>query len=325
MSSEHPAVDSTLGGLYIGIVVGSALWGVTALQTWSYHREFPEDAWHLKLLIAVVFVLDTLHQIFISHTGYLYLVSSQSNPRVVEHIQWSFLVEVLAAGLVAVLVQGFFVSRIYRLSKKGIVLTLGLTVLVLGQFATCILFCAHSFNMKPLILKNLLFAINAMTVAADLAIACALCCLFHKSRTGVKTSDTIINRLIIFTVTTGLLTSLDAIGSLAAVAASPNTLIYMPFCFALCRLYVNSLLATLHARTRFRRDTAIASSLSMGDFVARPGVEFASNSALGKRSRPKSLTIMIDTTQEFRREGTVDSDTDSVTASTLTNEEAVDL
>ncbi|KAI0045135.1 hypothetical protein FA95DRAFT_1607948 [Auriscalpium vulgare] len=346
MSSEHPAVDSTydsqpleshseadeqlgstsLGGLYIGIVVGSALWGVTALQTWSYYREYPEDAWQLKLLIAVAFTLDTVHQIFISHTGYLYLVSNYFNPRALEHVQWSIKVEVLVAGLVAVLVQGFFVSRIYKLSNKRMVLTLGVTVLVVCQFTAYILYCAKAFGMKTFAqistVKDFSMSINATTVAADLAITGALCCLLHKSRTGIKCSDTMINRMIIFTVTSGLLTSLDSICSLVTIAALPNTYIYITFFFALSRLYVNSLLATLNARARYRRDAAITSSFSIGPFGARPGVELENISALDMHPHSKNIAIRIDTTKEFRREGSADSDTESVRGSTITKEEA---
>lgn len=51
-----------------------------------------------------------------------------------------------------------------------------------------------------------------------MSIALVLIYLLHRSRTGFKRSDTIIKRLIIFTLSTGLSTSLCAIMTLVTVS-----------------------------------------------------------------------------------------------------------
>ncbi|KAI0069201.1 hypothetical protein BV25DRAFT_1818183 [Artomyces pyxidatus] len=296
-----------MGATYIGVVLSAALWGVTFLQTWYYYREYPSDPWHFKLLVGSVFMLDTLHQIFISHTIYLYLVTNYFNPPFLGEVTWSILAEVLVAGLVALIVQSFFISRIYTLSKKNMFLTGGVAVLVVAQFMTVLVYCSKAFRMTTYVeiatIKGWSMSINATTAASDLAIALVLCGLLHNSRTGFRRSDTMINKLILFTVNTGVLTSVDAICSLATIAALPNSFVYICFFFALGRLYANSLLATLNARASLRSPSEDASSISL---TGMPRQNNSSTNALGTSLQSRGITnniaIKIDTTKEFNRD-----------------------
>lgn len=60
-------------------------------------------------------------------------------------------------------------------------------------------------------------SINILGVASDVGIAATLIFLLQRSRTGFRRSETIINRLILFTINTGLLTSMAAAMSLISV------------------------------------------------------------------------------------------------------------
>ncbi|KAJ7826140.1 hypothetical protein B0H13DRAFT_2374531 [Mycena leptocephala] len=57
---------------------------------------------------------------------------------------------------------------------------------------------------------------------------------------------------ILFTINTGLLTSLCAVASLISLIVSPTTLVYASFYFCIGRLYSNALLASLNARDIIR-------------------------------------------------------------------------
>ena len=76
-------------------------------------------------------------------------------------------------------------------------------------------------------------------VAGDVAIAGSLIFLLQQSRTGFRRSDSIINRLILFSLNTGLLTSLDAVMSLITITVLPTTFIYIMFFVTVsrCKLY----------------------------------------------------------------------------------------
>ena len=49
-------------------------------------------------------------------------------------------------------------------------------------------------------MKSLALTFNALTAVTDVAIALVLCYLLQQSRTGFRRSDTLITKLIIFTV-----------------------------------------------------------------------------------------------------------------------------
>lgn len=70
---------------------------------------------------------------------------------------------------------------------------------------------------------------------SDLFIAVSLIFLLQTSRTGFSQSENVINRLIMFSLNTGLLTSLDAIASFITFSALPNSLVYIMFYVTNCK------------------------------------------------------------------------------------------
>jgi len=125
-------------------------------------------------------------------------------------------------------------------------------ILVIGEFVSVLIYFVKAskfttFSEVPKIV-NVSRSINVLGVASDVAIAFTLIFLLQRSRTGFKRSETIINRLILFTINTGLLTSMCAIMSLISITVWPNTFIYITFFLCLSKLYSNTLFATLNAR-----------------------------------------------------------------------------
>ncbi|KAA1465966.1 hypothetical protein DENSPDRAFT_876136 [Dentipellis sp. KUC8613] len=295
-----PALDSTMGATFVGVLVGAMLYGVSCLQTWHYYREYSHDAFSIKLLVGAVWVCDTVHQILISHTMYTYVITNFANPAILGELVWSLIVEVLFNGFTAVLVQCFFTLRIYRLSNKNVPITAVVLLLVIGQFGVTVAYASKAIHMTTFAqlatLKGLSMSVNALTAASDVSIAVALCSMLHRSRTGFRASDSMINKLILFTMNTGLLTSLDAICSLASIAASPNTFIYICFFFTLGRLYSNSLLATLNARKAIRNGAS-----SNEDTISLQGIPRTAAFDSSTKS-PGNLSIKIDTTHEYSRD-----------------------
>ena len=119
------------------------------------------------------------------------------------------------------------------MSKRNKVLT-GLTItLVLGQFATTM---AYFALVEPLTLftqlgsvRNMSRAMSATIAFADIIIAGILVFLLHRSRSGFKRSDSVINRLIPYTIASGLLTGVDGLLALIFSLVLPDTYSYMIF------------------------------------------------------------------------------------------------
>ncbi|OCH93576.1 hypothetical protein OBBRIDRAFT_832509 [Obba rivulosa] len=274
-------LDDTMGVTFVGVVVAAILYGVSCVQMFYYFVRYPTDWWHMKLLVSAVWVFDTVHQVLITHTVYTYVITNFGNDMVLGTLVWSLIVEVLFNGFTALLVQSFFVLRIWKLSEKNLWLTVPVLLLVIGEFGAVLAYVIQAMQLGTFAqldnLKPLSMTVNALAAAGDVLIAVILCTMLHRSRTGFKRSDGLINKLILFTINTGFLTSVCAVLSLITIVTLPNTFIYICFYFTLGRLYSNSLLATLNAR-KLLRDKA-----SRGE-------------------SPGGIAIRVDTTKELSRD-----------------------
>ncbi|TFK43284.1 hypothetical protein BDQ12DRAFT_171820 [Crucibulum laeve] len=304
MADVHSSlvVDNTMGAAYIGVLCAGMLYGVSCVQTWFYFNRYPKDVWYIKVLVTATWAFDTVHQILISHTVYRYVITNYNNPEILSRMVWSILLEVLFNGFIGLLVQGFLTLRVWRLSNKNIPLTVTVAAVVLAEFGCSVAFAIQSMQLHTWIelgkLKGLSMTVNALGVVADVLIVAALFFFLHRSRTGFKKSDTMISRLILFTVSTGLLTTICAIASLVSILIWGKTLIYVAFYFSLGRLYSNSLLATLNARRAIRglgedSDELSFSLQSLSKFGQRPFTD---------SNRPTNLSIKIDTIHEYVRD-----------------------
>ncbi|KXN82340.1 hypothetical protein AN958_02670 [Leucoagaricus sp. SymC.cos] len=86
---------------------------------------------------------------------------------------------------------------------------------------------------------------------------------FKKHKTGFKSSDMVIDRIIRVTMQTGLLTSMLAIVDLIVYLADP-TGTHLIFNFPLCKLYSNSLMSSLNSRGGWRYDSSVTSGVHFG-------------------------------------------------------------
>ncbi|KAF8159187.1 hypothetical protein B0H34DRAFT_393420 [Crassisporium funariophilum] len=306
--ASHFALDNTFGAAFVGLVVAATLHGVSCVQAWYYFTH-QNDTWGIKGLVGAVMVFDTIHQALITHTVYTYTITNWGNPAELERLVWSMLVEVLFNGFTAFLVQSFLAMRVWRLSNRKIALTGAVVLLVVGEFGCVIAFTAVSLHLDTFVelesLKYLSILINALAATGDVLIAGSLCTLLHLSRTGFHRSDTMINKLILFAVNTGFLTSLCAVASLISIVVAGETFLYIAFFFCIGRLYTNSLLATLNARKMIRGSTDGFNSTS--DNLSLSVRELPKNGQISSR-RPTNISIKIDTTKEFATDSDQEND-----------------
>jgi len=298
MSAPHLVLGNTFGAAFVGVVVAALLYGVSCVQAWYYYTH-QKDTWPIKILVGAVMVFDTIHQILISHAVYTYVIANYDDHAQLGNLVWSLVVEVLFNGFTAVLVQGFLTMRVWRLSNRNIWFTGVVTALVAGEFGCILAFGAMAVGFRTFLelqrLKYLSISVNALAAAGDVLIAAILCTLLHRSRTGFHRSDTMINKLILFAVNTGFLTSLCAVASLISILVAGNTFLYIAFFFCIGRLYSNSLLATLNAREMIRGSTSGIHSTSDNFSLALR--ELPKNGTVSVR--PTNISIKIDTTKEF--------------------------
>lgn len=254
-----------MGAIFVGVMMGAALWGISCMQTSEYFSEDSrKDPWFTKAMVVTLFVLNTLHQVFMTHAVYVYLITEHFNPMYLNVVVWTLVAQVITSAFVGLIVQSFFVYRIWILSRSKIFFVVPVGALVVATFALTFAYFVKAikvttFTLLPTLL-TLSQSVNALAAASDIMIAAVLIYILYQSKTGFSKCDSIINQLILYSLNTGFLTSVCAFLSLITINVFPATLIFITFYVPLSRLYVNSLLATLNARKKLRSNGATTQS-----------------------------------------------------------------
>ncbi|KAI6158488.1 hypothetical protein EDD17DRAFT_995927 [Pisolithus thermaeus] len=213
-----------------------------------------------KLVVAAIWILDTLHISFVCHVLYYYLIVNYGAPTSLEYIVWSFPASVLVNSFVSVIVQCFFARRIYHLCRRQ------LRWLVTAPIILVVLVCfGFGIASAALLLVNNADNFAAYTrfyssIPAAFAIALAevlvtvpLCVLLYDGRSWSATPrmKRLMNTLIIYAVNRCLLT-LPVIVAEVAVTITGQVAWSMGLNFIIGKLYANSLLASLNSRQHLR-------------------------------------------------------------------------
>ena len=124
----------------------------------------------------------------------------------------------------------FLHCHIAQVSKKNLVLTGVLTIAVLGQLVMNLFYVGMIYNERNLLLlsKHLSVEIvlNCVIAFTDTLLSVVVIWLLRNSRCGFQRTDSIINRLVLYTIGTGLVTSVWMIIALIASSIAPHSLIY---------------------------------------------------------------------------------------------------
>ncbi|KAH9894219.1 hypothetical protein C8Q73DRAFT_745781 [Cubamyces lactineus] len=284
-------LDATMGPLLIGVILAAMYY---------YYTRYPRDPWHIKLLVTAVWTTDSIHQHTIHGPSvYWYLITEYGNPTALTLLSKTIIVEVFFNAFTGLFVQSFFAARVWKLSGKKLYLVIPVAILVAGEF--CDLYLKTFLDLVQI--KGLSISINAFAAAGDVTIAAILCTILHQSRTGFSKSNTLINRLMVFAVNTGLLTSVCACLSLITIVALPNTFVYICFFFLVGRLYSNSLMATLNARKSLREGSSNELSVSLRDIQPAASTNLSNLPYSMQRRGAEGIAIRIDTTKESKHDG----------------------
>jgi len=257
------AFDNTIGAGYIGALTTAVLFGVTCIQSLTFSQRCERDKPFIKYMVLGLFVTDTAHMIFVSHTIYWYTITNFTNADALRLVPWSIMCGVLADNISDMVIRSFFARSVWHLSRHNRPLAYILSVLVFLTFVDGIGFGIKGFTVHNFAefaaISWLMYSGFAIALVCDFLIAGSLCYYLFTSRTGFKGTDSLINILSTYAINTGLVTSIFCALCFITYAAMPDNYIFLAFYFPLSKLYVNALLATLNARGRLREKSAASS------------------------------------------------------------------
>ncbi|KAI0635962.1 hypothetical protein C8Q77DRAFT_1100635 [Trametes polyzona] len=305
--------DDNLGALLIGQMISTFLYGISTLQTYVYLIRFPRDSPELKIWVLLVWVLDSANVVLVCHGLYYWawgLVGNGANAGHEPFARRSFFASAVLNLVVAAVVQSFFIKRIHKLCQTTLtryLLPSLLTILVLahlGLGAGAIVKVITTFHSSTLdSLSRIAFSAalpyTLLAVLSDAFIAGTLIQL-SRGRTPEWDSprvQTFAMQFVTFAINRCVLITIAALVRLIAFTILPWTAWFIATDFIMGKLYANSFMACLNARSFFptphgsRGDTAIFSSVPDISVRSNASVIPPSHSPMPRRPSSGALSL----------------------------------
>ncbi|RPD63518.1 hypothetical protein L227DRAFT_392609 [Lentinus tigrinus ALCF2SS1-6] len=281
-------LNSTYGALFIGLLASAVLFGVTMLQAFVYFSQYPADRVWRKLAVCWLCFLDALHLALCAHFVYFYLVINYDDSSALLHIVWSFKVRTVIDGLVVVSVHTLYTLRLWTLlaidnhvkpfgkedrrwSDQKLTKSAGASrwlmcrlvpwfvsaLLVIG-YGISIVMCYETFRLDSFDrLSHAPWATYVpfcFSTVIDTFIAGSLCYFLSRCRTESGAMNGPIRTLMVYTLNTGIISSVCSLIAISMMVAYPNTFISVAIEFLVIKLYINSYLAMVNARGGLRNE-----------------------------------------------------------------------
>ncbi|RDB17748.1 hypothetical protein Hypma_001137 [Hypsizygus marmoreus] len=269
------ALDEIFGAALSGVIFNAWVLGLICVLSYQYYVNFPRDSRGTKLLVAWMWILQTFDVIVISKMIYYYLISSFGVSENLASLNWEWSLYIGLSSIAAFSVQAYYACRIFVLSKSyilfGIILLFAFCQLGFGLATMSEAFIIADFE-KFISVTWVVVTWLSFSATCDLIIAAAQVVYLHRHRTGITGTNRIINMLILYIMSTGLLTSIVAILELTLFATLGFNFIHVLLKISMGAIYTVSFLANLDARRTVRPASAEVSN--GGTVPDRLNIEF---------------------------------------------------
>ncbi|PIL33444.1 hypothetical protein GSI_04066 [Ganoderma sinense ZZ0214-1] len=290
-----PSIDDTLGAVLIGTYISLVLYGLALHQAYEYYVNYPYDKRWLKIYVTMVLLLELACTVFTMHICYYYAVSKYADLASLAVITWSPLVLAVVGSLMVVLSQCFFLHRVWLIGRRYRPIVVIAFLFMMLELGVCFAYTVLGWVLLSIIsrffrdirrnrirLKTwdgmipwvwLVSVHNAASAVADLLVTWVLIyTLRQNQKRSMQRTNDMINDLILYAVSTGLVTGVYNVVCFIMSIALPQTLLYWATVLVGLKLYSNSLLAALNSRKSISaRHPAGVSDTSPFGVSIRPG------------------------------------------------------
>ncbi|KAH9475548.1 hypothetical protein JR316_0012663 [Psilocybe cubensis] len=192
-------VTLVLGPMVFSVVFNAFLYGICVLQFCYYWESRARDTAIIRLLVAWTLLLDTFHTSALSYMIWEYVVVHFNDPSFLSTVLWPFSSTPIVTTMTSFPIQIYLSWRIRQFSRSTRVFSV-LVAMAVAQ-ATLGLVCSVAAFHVPRIgsYRQLIPFVDAWqitAVATDVSITLLLSWYLWKSRTGQKSSNNVICRLI---------------------------------------------------------------------------------------------------------------------------------
>ncbi|KAF8816225.1 hypothetical protein BYT27DRAFT_7185043 [Phlegmacium glaucopus] len=246
-------IARTLGALLVGGFVAVMFSGVVMVQCFVYFKHYPYDLLAIKVLVSVVWFLDSSHTVFIILALWDHLIDNFGNFTRVDYVPWSLALTIAFTAILTFLVHLFFVYRIYKLSVNNLFISVPLAFLACARLCFACLTTAKMIILRSLArfieLYTWSFTLGlALSSLLDVLITGFLCYLLMKNHKQNSSMNHVLDTLMLYAFENGSLTCAATVVSLICWLTMHKNLIFMGLHFVISKFYANSLMASLNTR-----------------------------------------------------------------------------
>ncbi|KAH9921558.1 uncharacterized protein BXZ73DRAFT_104441 [Epithele typhae] len=242
-------VPRDFGPYFFSVAADLFLYGVLITQTLHYFTHYPNDRTWMKAFVVVVVFADTLNSIFDLHSLYITLIVNFGNLDGLLMTHWG---KSRRSPCIASLVQFFFGWRVLVLTKNVFLVSIiGLLsfVQLMGGIGTAIAFVQIPYIPDFIKFRSIVIVWLVSAAICDILITGTLVYHLRRRKTGMKYTDSAINKITALTIETGLLTSIWAMADMICYLVGQS--VHLFFQFHLSKLYSVSFLVSLNSRELF--------------------------------------------------------------------------
>ncbi|KAF9468249.1 hypothetical protein BDZ94DRAFT_1154223 [Collybia nuda] len=204
MVEAHGSLDLEIGAVEIGILISTFLYGIATVQTYIYFRESTRDPRWLRAMVNYSDILVTFITVVTCMFLYRFSVTNFGNYNSLQELPWTLDFSFFIGGLVSATVQSFFAYRVHVISGRwavsvvawgGSLVRVGVTLLIfILTFKSGTLGLYEDKYPWSIILSL------GVAMFIDVLNTCSLCYYLHRMRTIFKGTNTLIDRVMTWSI-----------------------------------------------------------------------------------------------------------------------------
>ncbi|KAI0662483.1 hypothetical protein C8Q70DRAFT_561996 [Cubamyces menziesii] len=251
------SIKEGIGAWLIGVLMTTFLVGMAVQQTFRYFRLYPHDATYLKAWVVLALILQMFTTALAMHTVYYYLVTYYLNPTVfLKKDVWSRRTSAVVpvfGSLNNLLSESFFARRVYLIGHQYRIIVVSATLMITASCGFFISRTVQAFTLKSVVATTQASGwpptvASALLLAGDIQLTAVLVYSLHKGRSGIRRTDSMIDLLIAYAISSGSLICVLNIVSLILSIVYPHNIIFTASTLVVQGVYTNSFIVALNTR-----------------------------------------------------------------------------
>ncbi|KAJ2990452.1 hypothetical protein NUW54_g8465 [Trametes sanguinea] len=215
---DEARVPQSLGAWLVGTFLSILGDGMLLQQTMRYYRLYPNDPYFLKIWVFLAV--------------YYYLITYYYNPVVfTKNVPWTTALVPLFGPIANAIAECFFARRVFLVGRQYRVIAFSGYIMVL---VSCGLYIAQTVQVFEL--HSIVATVGAggwlpptgaaFLLAGDVQLTATLVYFLQRGRSGIKRTDSMVNTLIMYAISTGSLVCVINTVSLILALVFPHQVLY---------------------------------------------------------------------------------------------------